>query len=88
MRYIECGSTYTQEYIRGVTYKICDELYIPRGMCDLYIPNRHEWGTYTLSMVFFLACIPRVCKMYVYIRRKLLAKMGGSYTPLQKLTRV
>jgi hypothetical protein len=68
MRYIECGSTYTQEYIRGVMYKICDELYIPRGMCDLYIPNRHEWGTYTLSMVFFWhVYLGYVKSTYIYV---------------------
>jgi hypothetical protein len=50
------------------TYKIRDVLYIPRGMYDLYIPSKYEWGMYTLGMVFFFAYIPWVCKEYVYIR--------------------
>jgi hypothetical protein len=50
------------------TYKIRDVLYIPRGMYDLYIPSRYEWGMYTLGMMFFLAYIPWVCKKYIYMR--------------------
>jgi hypothetical protein len=50
------------------TYKIHDVLYIPRGMYDLHIPNRHKWGLYTLGMLFFLAYIPKVCKStYIYV---------------------
>jgi hypothetical protein len=49
------------------TYKICDVLYILQGMYDFHIPSRHEWGMYTLGMVFFLAYIPWACKKYVYI---------------------
>jgi hypothetical protein len=54
MRYIEYGSMYTQEYIRGKitrapmclgtmlnTYKIHDVLYVPRGMYDLHKPSTY-----------------------------------------------
>jgi hypothetical protein len=52
------------------TYKIRDVLYIPQGMYDLNIPNRHKWGMYTLDMLFFWHIYLRYVKStYIYVFR-------------------